>query len=144
MSRQTQPGPLEDKGACSKGWFKQVSALLFCEQLSRHLAQSRFLLPAFPELACEGSTTSEPSQGPCILCACTLANVHARARACTCVRVEIFSTRNLDYGHLCFLVLVFFGVFLPAVDQLSVPPRKRICNTKKIEGDNITGRLRAV
>ena len=45
---------------------------------------------------------------------------------------------------LWFLVLVFFGVFLPAVDQLSVPPRKRICNTKKIEGDNITGRLRAV
>ena len=43
---------------------------------------------------------------------------------------------------------VFFAVFLRPVDNFSVLPRKRICviicHTKKIEGDNITGRLWAV
>ena len=55
---------------------------------------------------------------------------------------EIFP--NWTHAHLCFLVLVFFGVFLRPVDKISVLPRKRIYNTKKIEGDNITRRLAAV
>ena len=56
----------------------------------------------------------------------------------------VFSLRATASRPSPILAARNYVVFLRPVDKLSVPPRKRICNTKKIEGDNITGRLWAV